>query len=257
MFKKTSSTVLIRQAGLTGLLILVVILAGCQSAAGIPVAPVATVENPKPVVVQENPPAATSTPEAVVPSPTVSQAVAEVVVPTATEIPAAAEPATPAVPVPAGPTIQVQNDPLLGSILVGDKGMTLYMFTKDKPGKSNCNATCMEKWPPLLASGAPVAGEGIDPVLLGTAALPDGSMIVTYNQMPLYYWINDTQPGDTTGQGVGQVWFVVSPAGVAVTAPVAAEAVSGAEPTPAASANSNSNANDSYNEKPEGSGSDY
>ena len=52
--------------------------------------------------------------------------------------------------------------------------------------------------------------------LVGTAALPDGSMIVTYNKMPLYTFIKDTKAGDVAGQGVGSVWFVVSPDGKAV-----------------------------------------
>jgi predicted lipoprotein with Yx(FWY)xxD motif len=38
-------------------------------------------------------------------------------------------------------------------------------------------------------------------------------MIVTYNHMPLYYWVNDMKAGDTTGQGVGSVWYVVNPDG--------------------------------------------
>ena len=68
-------------------------------------------------------------------------------------------------------------------------------------------------WPPLLAVEYPVVGEGVDASLLGTAALTDGSLIVTCNHMPLYFWKDDMQPGDTKGQGVNDVWFVVSPEG--------------------------------------------
>jgi predicted lipoprotein with Yx(FWY)xxD motif len=109
--------------------------------------------------------------------------------------------------------ISVVEDPKLGEILVGNDGMTLYMFTKDEPNKSNCNAECLAKWPPLLTEGEPVLGEGVDSDLVGTAELADGTMIVTYNEMPLYYWVKDTKPGDTTGQGVGEVWYVVPPEG--------------------------------------------
>jgi predicted lipoprotein with Yx(FWY)xxD motif len=126
-------------------------------------------------------------------------------VPTATE--------EPVVPVTAEAEISVANDPDLGDILVGNNGMTLYMFTKDEPDKSNCDADCLAAWPPLLTQGSPVLGEGVDPALVGTAELADGSMIVTYNKMPLYYWVNDKAAGETTGQGVGTVWYVVSPAG--------------------------------------------
>jgi len=122
----------------------------------------------------------------------------------------------PGASLPAEATINVATDAKLGKILVGDKGMTLYMFTKDGPDQSNCNAECLAKWPPLLTQGNPTLGEGVDASLVGTASLPDGSKIVTYNKMPLYYWVKDTKPGDTTGQGVGEVWYVVSPLGKVV-----------------------------------------
>jgi predicted lipoprotein with Yx(FWY)xxD motif len=110
-------------------------------------------------------------------------------------------------------TINVVNDPKLGKILVGANGMTLYMFTKDGPDQSNCTGKCLTQWPPLLTQGKPTLGNGVEASLVGTATLADGSMIVTYNKMPLYYWYKDTKAGDATGQGVGSVWFVVSPDG--------------------------------------------
>ena len=110
-------------------------------------------------------------------------------------------------------TIQVATDPTLGKILVDGKGMTLYMYTKDEPNKSNCTGDCLVNWPPLLAVDNPGLGDGVDAAMLGTADLADGSKIVTYNKMPLYYWKNDAEPGQTTGQDVGGVWYVVSPAG--------------------------------------------
>jgi len=142
--------------------------------------------------------------------------------------PASAVPPTTA-PATAAPTqaaaameanISVVNDPKLGNILVGNNGMTLYIFTKDGPDQSNCTGGCLKQWPPLLTEGHPVLGAGIDPALVGTAKLPDGSLIVTYNKMPLYYWANDKKAGDTTGEGVGSVWFVVSPDGKPVTAAI-------------------------------------
>ena len=116
-------------------------------------------------------------------------------------------------------SLMVYADPKLGQILVDGKGMTLYMFTKDEPGKSNCDADCLAKWPPFLTEGAPTLGSGVDDSKVGTANLADGSKIVTYNGMPLYFWVKDTKPGDTTGQGVGGVWYVVSPDGKKVEEP--------------------------------------
>ncbi|MBE0411490.1 MAG: hypothetical protein IBX69_17335 [Anaerolineales bacterium] len=109
--------------------------------------------------------------------------------------------------------LSVAHTAEFGEILVGNEGMTLYIFTIDEPNQSNCDAACLALWPPLLTDGNPILGEGIDASLVGRAEMDDGSLIVTYNQMPLYFWVHDRQPGDTTGQGVEGVWFVVSPQG--------------------------------------------
>ncbi|HEY3311643.1 MAG TPA: hypothetical protein VGK00_08395 [Anaerolineales bacterium] len=129
------------------------------------------------------------------------------------EMPAAtAAPAAAAVSGPAN--VMVGKNDTLGSFLVDDKGMTLYLFTKDtEPNTTTCYDKCATAWPPLLTSGAPVAGDGIDASKFGTATRKDGTTQVNYNGRPLYYYIKDTKPGDTTGQGVGSVWYVISPAG--------------------------------------------
>jgi predicted lipoprotein with Yx(FWY)xxD motif len=61
-----------------------------------------------------------------------------------------------------------------------------------------------------------MAGEGVDATLLGTITRDDGSTQVTYNGWPLYYFHEDVAAGDTNGQGVEGVWFLVSPEGEAV-----------------------------------------
>jgi predicted lipoprotein with Yx(FWY)xxD motif len=119
-------------------------------------------------------------------------------------------------PIGMEPTINVADDPKLGKILVDGKGMTLYMYTKDEADKSNCSGKCIDFWPPLLTSGKPNLGDGVDASMIGTAPMPDGTMIVTYNHMPLYYWAKDKAPGDTTGQGNNNVWYVVAPDGTVV-----------------------------------------
>jgi predicted lipoprotein with Yx(FWY)xxD motif len=130
----------------------------------------------------------------------------------ATEAPATSAPAT-------GATVGLGNNDKLGSILVDDKGMTLYLFTKDTPNTSNCYDKCATAWPPLLTTGNPVAGEGVDASLLGTTTRKDGSVQVTYNGWPLYYYEKDKAPGDVVGQDVGGVWFVVSDTGEQVNTP--------------------------------------
>lgn len=109
--------------------------------------------------------------------------------------------------------VMVGKDAKLGSFLVDSKGMSLYLFTKDTPNVSNCYEKCATAWPPLLTTGKPVAGKDVDSSKLGTTKRTDGTMQVTYNGWPLYYYIKDTKPGDVVGQDVGQVWYVISPSG--------------------------------------------
>lgn len=102
-------------------------------------------------------------------------------------------------------------DSSLGPILVDGDGNTLYLFTPDNQGESVCYDQCEAAWPPLVDDFA--AGDGIDAALLGTAPRADGTDQVTYNGWPLYYFANDTAPGDVNGQGVNDVWYVLSPDG--------------------------------------------
>jgi predicted lipoprotein with Yx(FWY)xxD motif len=105
----------------------------------------------------------------------------------------------------------------LGEILVDGEGMTLYVFTQDTPGVSTCFDDCLVAWPPLV--GEPTAGEGVDEAMLGTITRDDGTVQATYADWPLYFWFEDTEPGDVAGQGVNDVWYVVSPDGEMVTDP--------------------------------------
>ncbi len=100
-----------------------------------------------------------------------------------------------------------------GSILVNGNGMTLYLFTNDSPNTPTCYATCATIWPPLLTTGAPAGGMGLDASKLGTAMRTDGTTQVTYNGWPLYTYSKDNQPGDVNGERVAGSWFVVSPSG--------------------------------------------
>jgi len=145
--------------------------------------------------------------------------------PVATESPAATEPAatdtqaaetpTVGVPVTGEATINVAEVGTFGQALVDGDGRTLYLFTNDTQdsGTSACADDCAIAWPPVTSQGAPAAGTGLDATLLGTITRADGSMQVTYNGWPLYYFDEDTAPGDANGQGMGGVWFLVSPTG--------------------------------------------
>jgi predicted lipoprotein with Yx(FWY)xxD motif len=104
----------------------------------------------------------------------------------------------------------------LGRILVDSKGITLYDFPPDKGTTSVCYGACAALWPPVLTHGKPIAGPGVHASLLGTTRRKDGKLEVTYNGHPLYYWVGDHKPGQTSGQGLNQFggpWWVLTPAG--------------------------------------------
>jgi predicted lipoprotein with Yx(FWY)xxD motif len=107
----------------------------------------------------------------------------------------------------------------LGKILVSSKGHTLYMFAKDKNGKSSCSGSCAKFWPPYLQHGKATAGSGVKASLLGTTRRSNGSMQVTYNKHPLYSFALDKKTGQTNGEGnfaFGGKWYAVSAKGTAV-----------------------------------------
>jgi predicted lipoprotein with Yx(FWY)xxD motif len=107
----------------------------------------------------------------------------------------------------------------LGLILVNSRSHTIYLFAKDRNGKSACNGSCAKFWPPLLSRGKPTAGSGVRASLLGTTRRSDGSSQVTYNKHPLYTYALDKRAGQTRGEGnsaFGAKWYAVSAAGKAV-----------------------------------------
>jgi predicted lipoprotein with Yx(FWY)xxD motif len=104
----------------------------------------------------------------------------------------------------------------LGQILVDSHGRTLYLFAKDKKGKSTCYGLCAGYWPALTTKGKPKAISGTRKALLGTTRRKDGRMQVTYRGHPLYRFSGDTSAGQTSGEGLtdfGGGWWAVSPAG--------------------------------------------
>lgn len=113
----------------------------------------------------------------------------------------------------AGTTVLVATSDL-GEILGDSDGNTLYLFTPDEQGDSTCYDQCETNWPPLVGEVTP--SDGLDAALLGSTTRTDGSEQATYNGWPLYYFAGDPSPGDTNGQGINDVWFVVSPEGDAI-----------------------------------------
>ena len=107
--------------------------------------------------------------------------------------------------------LAIAQDPAVGSFLTDAEGKTVYLFTKDEAaGESACYDDCAAAWPAVPAA----EGLMLPPGIAGTLSAierTDGSQQMTYNDIPLYYFAKDAAPGDTNGQDVGDVWYVVTP----------------------------------------------
>ena len=117
-------------------------------------------------------------------------------------------------PTPA-PTIvaKVATDAKLGKILVDSAaGKTLYMWAKDTDENSQCYDQCATFWPPLTTTAKVLAGDGVATGTFGTSTRKDGTLQVTFNAHPVYFFLRDTAAGMTNGQGntgFGAVWSVI------------------------------------------------
>jgi len=133
-----------------------------------------------------------------------------------TTVPATAVPATEAPvegdAIPVGGSSVGVTDSVVGPILVDANGMTLYMFTKDVDGESTCAGECLTNWPVAAIDGEPDVGD-LDATLFSTVASTDGATMLKVGDWPLYTFAGDAAPGDINGQGVGGVWWVVTPNG--------------------------------------------
>jgi predicted lipoprotein with Yx(FWY)xxD motif len=113
-------------------------------------------------------------------------------------------------PAPAS-SLEVGFTEELGPFLTDAEGKTVYLFTQDtEPGETVCYDDCAVNWPPVPAEETMVLPPGI-PGELTAVERTDGSAMLAYNDIPLYYFIGDEAAGDTNGQDVGEVWYIVPP----------------------------------------------
>ncbi|OQX06774.1 MAG: hypothetical protein BWK76_25735 [Desulfobulbaceae bacterium A2] len=106
--------------------------------------------------------------------------------------------------------IKVQEKEGTGKYLTDTEGKALYWFKNDSQGKSACNGPCLEKWP-IYYRETVAAPKDVKSDDFGTITREDGKQQTTFRGYPLYYWINDKQAGETGGQGMNNVWFVINP----------------------------------------------
>lgn len=130
-----------------------------------------------------------------------------------------------------GPAVMVATR---ADYLTDPAGMSLYIYLRDAANVSTCYGQCEVNWPPYTVPSRDVAaGPGVVGSLLGTTARRDGSYQVTFAGWPLYYHARDTEPGDTYGQTLGDVFFLISPSGVRLPTDLPEEEDEEAEAAPA------------------------
>ena len=108
------------------------------------------------------------------------------------------------------PVIGVAPREKLATVMTAD-GMTVYVYTKDKPRETVCYDVCAMNWPALLVTRTPSLAASF-PGRFGSVTRQDGAKQLTYNDLPLYLYIEDPPRTDqANGQGVDGEWFVVHP----------------------------------------------
>jgi predicted lipoprotein with Yx(FWY)xxD motif len=132
---------------------------------------------------------------------------------TATTSPSTMPTSAPAAPSAAGTDLTVATTGL-GKIVVDGKGMTVYFYDPDKAnsGFSACKGQCSAIWPALAPTTASPTFKSIS-ATVGKIGGTDGGMQITINGRPLYTYSGDSSPGNTNGQGIEGIWYVVSPTG--------------------------------------------
>lgn len=129
--------------------------------------------------------------------------------------------------------VKTGSSSTLGTVLVDSQGMTLYHLSGEQNGKFICTSSaCVGVWHPLtVASGAAPSGQVGS---LGTVKRPDGTLQVTYKGTPLYTFVQDKQPGETTGQGIKDVgtWSAVTTTSTAAPTSSTSTSNAPASPTP-------------------------
>ena len=104
-------------------------------------------------------------------------------------------------------SVNIANKPGIGSYLTNGTGWTLYTFARDIPtnGTSRCMGVCVRNWPLFYAANLNLPS-GLDATSFTVVTRSDGGKQLAYKGYPLYYFINDTKPGDTNGQGFLNLW---------------------------------------------------
>jgi len=151
-------------------------------------------------------------------------------------------------PIAASPVDATVGASALGDILVGPNGMSLYGFTNDSDGQSNCDGACADAWPPLLVDGVELP-RGLDPQVFSIVTRSDGSFQLKAGKWPLYRFAGDGGPGEINGQGSGGVWFLAGPDGSLLKGESAAASMAGSDTDSSAEQGSDSDTDDAEDDR--------
>ena len=122
-------------------------------------------------------------------------------------------------PVPSGGSLNVA-DTSLGRVVVDSEGFTVYMLTADSPGRSTCSSDCLSTWPPVAGPSLGTPSPPNITAAVDEAETTTGSAMLTVGGWPVYTYVEDTAPGDVTGEGTtsfGGTWYAIGPNGQPVT----------------------------------------
>lgn len=104
--------------------------------------------------------------------------------------------------------LTMHKDEKLGNYLADSDGRTLYVFSSDRHGVSNCSGACLQNWPPyFFPKGFKNSNTIRD---LGILQRSNSSSQLMWENMPLYYYSQDKKPGDTLGNGIKNLWRVIT-----------------------------------------------
>ena len=107
--------------------------------------------------------------------------------------------------------IGTRSIPGVGAVLINGEGLTLYHLTTDTSTKTTCTGSCANAGPPLLTTNGDAPNSSGVRGQFGTLTRPNAGVQITFDGLPLYTYAGDSQPGQANGQGIGGVWFAVSP----------------------------------------------
>lgn len=115
--------------------------------------------------------------------------------------------------IPLGPTLMTLHKTPYGTVLATTAGLTLYMRVGDSQVHSGCYSICTTVWYPWVTNGAPQATGGILPAYIGVLTSTENTEQVAYDGHPLYSYSGDHAPGQINGEGLGGIWYAMTPSG--------------------------------------------